>query len=191
MENFTPRINEALLTVDNGAKRPLRRNPQRPTHLSLPKLIIKPHGGPAPTQIPTAQIDYFINIIAAQPRKPITLLPLPVFPGSPNHNFRLQSNGEHPDPYLTDLLTPVTIQFTNNEALELEQWQQIVGGMRNAHAETLEQLMHNPKDTLLRKEVRRLRSEREKHATAIAQIHERRRIRKAFRRDFNHALVGW
>ncbi|KAI0906281.1 hypothetical protein F4823DRAFT_89915 [Ustulina deusta] len=190
MENFTQHINDALLTVEKEAKGP-ERNRERPTHLSLPKLIIKTHKGPKPMQIPAAQVDNFINIVAAHAREPVTLLPLPVSPASLTRASHPQPNGKHPDPYLVDLPTPVTIQFTENEVVELMQWKQIVGGMRDAHAEALDQLMDNPRDTKLREEVRKLRSEREKNAAAIAQIHEHRQIRKAFRRDFNEILLGW
>ncbi|KAI1359659.1 hypothetical protein F5Y08DRAFT_319018 [Xylaria arbuscula] len=77
------------------------------------------------------------------------------------------------------------------ESLELQQWQEVVGGMRQTHAEALGQLWNNPKDTELRAKVRQLRTVRQEQADAIAQIHKRREIRKAFRDDFNDIVKGW
>ncbi|RWA11523.1 hypothetical protein EKO27_g3592 [Xylaria grammica] len=191
MENFARDISETLPTVE-GAKRSPRGTPKRLTHVSLPKLIIKPYKGREPIQIPTGQAELFIQVIAAEQHTPVhMLLPLPVFPESPTRSSYRRSKGEHPDPYLVDPPTPATIQFTKIEEAELMQWQETVGGMREAHAKALDQLEDNPRDTQLRQEVRRLRLEREKQATAIAQIHDHRRIRKAFRKDFNGVLLGW
>ncbi|KAI0537472.1 hypothetical protein GGR58DRAFT_502177 [Xylaria digitata] len=192
MENFTGDISKTLPIVEEGGKRPLESIPERLTHISLPKLIIKPYSGPVPRRIPTSQVDFFLNIIVANNKpRPITPLPLPVYPASPSRGSCSPSDGEHPDPYLVDLPTPVTIQFTRHEEIELKQWRETVGSMREAHGKALDQLADNLRDTKLRAEVRRLRLEREKQADAIAQMHDRRKIRKAFRKDFNDALPGW
>jgi hypothetical protein len=85
----------------------------------------------------------------------------------------------------------VTIQFTEIEATELEQWKAIKGSMSEAHFEALHKLLEDPYDTKAKEEVRKLRSAREENARAIAQIHERRQIRRNFRKDFNRLFPGW
>ncbi|KAI3325433.1 hypothetical protein HD806DRAFT_533103 [Xylariaceae sp. AK1471] len=200
MENITSDFGRALPTEDQ-AKRFLDSNPQRPTHLSLPRLIINPHRGPAPEEIPANKINWFMEfIVSHQQAPPITLLPLPILPASPTHNFNslspvslgsYQAHQTHLDPYLVDLPTPTTIQFTEIEAIELEQWIEIKGSMSKAHFEALNQLLEDPSDTKAKEEVRKLRCAREENASAIAQIHDRRQIRRNFRKDFNRLFPGW
>ncbi|KAF2966242.1 hypothetical protein GQX73_g7351 [Xylaria multiplex] len=191
MENFAQDISKTLPTVGEERKTPLASIPERLTHISLPKLIIKPYTGRVPRHIPKNDVEFFLNIMAANKPRPITLLPLPVYPASPTRGPCSPSDGESQDPYLVDLPTPVTIQFTRNEATELKQWRETVGGMREAHGKALDKLGENLRDTKLRAEVRKLRLERERQADAIAQMHDRRKIRKAFRKDFNNLLPGW
>ncbi|KAJ2994619.1 hypothetical protein NUW58_g1509 [Xylaria curta] len=163
----------------------------------LPKLAIQPYRGPMPLEIPPEQVRVFIDRIATRRHLPISLLPLPVYSPSPTDNPKQPlaqpslSNERHPDPYLVDLPTPNTIQFTQNEAVELAQWQEIVGTLREAHSKALNKLMDDPRDIKAREEVRRLRAEREKNVSAIAQVNERRQIRRNLRKDFNHILPGW
>ncbi|KAI0516981.1 hypothetical protein F5B22DRAFT_655255 [Xylaria bambusicola] len=193
MENFPKHIDQALPVLGKVSTQPRARdNVKRATHLSLPKLITQTRKGTEPVRIPTPQVSHFMNVMALYPPEPAASLPLIISPTSPTSKSFIKACGEVvPDPYLTDIPTPITIQFTEAEAEELEQWREIVGGMRDAHSEALDQFMDNPYDTEIRKRVRKLRTEREQKAVAMAQIHERRQIRKAFRKDFNDFLPGW
>ena len=187
MENATKQIE-----VSKELSRPLERiNNKRQTRPSLSKLIINPPKGPAPIRIPTPKVARFIQDMADNAPDSIAFLPLPISLGSPSCGIHTNAHREHVDPYLASLPTPITIQFTMAESIELQQWQEIVGGMRAAHAEALDQLWDNPKDTELRAKVRQLRTARQEHADSIARIHERRGIRKAFRQDFNDMVPGW
>ncbi|KAI1198962.1 hypothetical protein F5X97DRAFT_323020 [Nemania serpens] len=185
MENFTQDIRRVLPTADKGKRVP-NHCPKRPTHCSLPKLTIPSYRGPAPKEIQPSQAEFFLKNMAAISRAPGSLLPLPVPPAS----SALPSDLEH-DPYLEDLPMPPTLQFTKNDAIEIAQWREIVGTLRETHADALEQLMDNPRDSKLREKVQALRVEREKNVNAIALAHERRHIRKNFRKDFNNVLPGW
>ncbi|KAI8944899.1 hypothetical protein F4801DRAFT_584968 [Xylaria longipes] len=179
-----------------GATKSLNRSYERPIHLSLPKLTIVPYKGNVPLEIPPSQVDLFIDIMTTSRQTPVTLIPLPVFPAPPTRKPRAlrrtnRQNVEHVDPYLVDLRTPTTIQFTKNDAIELAQWREIAGSLREAHSEALDQMVDNPTDMKLRKQVRELRTEREKNVKAVEKVFERRQIRKSFRRDFNDMLPGW
>ncbi|KAK5625175.1 hypothetical protein RRF57_000891 [Xylaria bambusicola] len=192
MENFPKHIDQALPVLDTASTQPrVRGNVKRATRPSLPRLITETRKGPQPVRIPTPQVSHFMNVMALYPPEPIALLPPPISPTSPTYKSCIKLHGKDADPYLTDLPTPVTIQFTEAERKELEQWREIVGVMRDAHSDALDKFMDNPHDIELRKKVKRLRTEREHRAAAIAEIHKRRQIRKAFRKDFNDLLPGW
>ncbi|KAI1165962.1 hypothetical protein F5B18DRAFT_668497 [Nemania serpens] len=190
MEKLTQNTGRVLPTADKHNR--FQDGPhERPTHRSLPKLNIPSYRGPEPKEIKPNQANHFMNIMAASSPAPDPLLSLPVLPASSANNFDLLAfNVEH-DPYLEDLPTPPTLQFTKIDALEIEQWKKIVGTLRETHAAALDQLHDNPRDSELREKVRTLRAEREKNVNAVALAYERRKIRIFFRKDFNNLAPGW
>ncbi|KAI0487084.1 hypothetical protein F4859DRAFT_510867 [Xylaria cf. heliscus] len=195
METFTQDKSSTEVTMVSATKS-LDSINERPTHLSLPKLTIHPYKGPPPLEIPPSQAELFIDAMTAFRQEPATLIPLPVFPAPSTRKYRSlrhRPNGQNAvvDPYLVDLPTPATIQFTKNEAIELAQWKAIAGSLREAHSEALDKLLDNPTDTKLRNQVRKLRLERERNVKAVDQVFENRHIRKNFRKDFNNMMPGW
>ncbi|KAI8626234.1 hypothetical protein F5Y19DRAFT_478842 [Xylariaceae sp. FL1651] len=202
MENFSRDISETLPIVFDTENSTTKAHVRR-THVSLPRLIIKPYRGRTPEEIPADLVNWFIRYIETHHRAPITLLPLPVLPSSPNHDLDFPSSVSRcadppfdtrqyqPDPYVVNLPTPATLLFTENEAEELQQWRATVGSIREAHSVALDQLIDDPSDVNAKEEVRRLRRLREDHASSIARIHENRGIRRNFRKDFNHLMPGW
>ncbi|KAI1181487.1 hypothetical protein F5B17DRAFT_436737 [Nemania serpens] len=191
MENFTQGISRVLPTAGHD-KRLQDGHHERPTHRSLPKLLIPVYRGPAPKEIPPSQVKFFTNIMAARsPQAPGSLLPLPVLlPSSAGKSCPLTTDVEH-DPYLEDVETPLTLQFNRIDALELSQWKELTRSLRESHADALDQLHDNPRDSKLREKVRAFRAERENNLNAISQAYDRRHIRKNFRKDFNNIVPGW
>lgn len=196
MEKFTEDISSTLPTVDE-AKESHHSHKQRPSHRSLPKLIIYPHQGPVPEEIPPHAVEYFLQFTTTYRRAPpLYLMPLPVHPTSPTWKTKANSSKAqwphaHPDPYLEDPPTPAEMQFTEIEAEVIQEWKEIKEVMTKEANEAMDKYQADPRDTQAKEEVRRLRKVREENADAIAQIHERRRIRRNFRKDFNHLAVGW
>ncbi|KAI0404765.1 hypothetical protein F4802DRAFT_566260 [Xylaria palmicola] len=204
MENFIQDISDVLPIVSEAKTSPASKL-ERQTHHSLPKLIIQPYQGRAPRELPTHEAKAMVRYMAAVSNDIFTFLPLPlpVFPPPPERNVgsryeasRLASPGlddeqEETDPYLVDPPTPATLQFTEIEAREMAQWQEVVVGLREAHSKAVEKMWEDPRDRETRAAVRSLRAEREKMVKDIEQSSNCRQIRKQFRKDFNDLLPGW
>jgi hypothetical protein len=168
----------------------------RPSHLSLPRLKIPRNQGPKPIEIPQDMAESFLTMVMAYQKAWGVILPLPVvraesYSDCDEDDNSSPSEEEHIDPYYEEIPTPPTLQFTANEARELEQWKETVGELRTAHCEAFEELARHPRDRELRNKVQELRKERQMKVAKISQIHERRRIRRDFRKDFNNHALGW
>ncbi|KAI0160191.1 hypothetical protein GGR57DRAFT_520384 [Xylariaceae sp. FL1272] len=202
MNNFSQDIRNALPTIREDLE--FQGAGARPSHTSLPKLKIRPPRGPKPEQIPANMIEYFLEFVAAHRRTPV-LIPLPVVPTTPSRDFNSPSpetvspSGHthlhprhHPDPYATDLPTPLTLLFTANESEELAQRQAIVGTLQQEHFRCIQRFEDNLGDPEVRKELHDHKRKRQANIDGIAKILERRKIRRQFRVDFNHSIYpGW
>jgi len=208
MERIENDMQKVSLRADKITKSPAghESSSERLTHKSLPKLVIDPYYGPLPEEVPADKVQWFMDYMSTYYRPPPSsaFLPFPVLPAGRKSNNGIASTyrpipPNYPkysrwnavDPYDVDLPTPLTLQFTENEAFELQQWREVVGELRESHSEALERLLSDPKDANAKGEVRKLARARAEMVENIASIHDRRQIRRNFRKDFNHIIPGW
>ncbi|KAI0195060.1 hypothetical protein F4808DRAFT_474761 [Astrocystis sublimbata] len=185
----------ANLANDTGKAMPAGGSLDRPTHRSLPKLTIQPYRGPDPIEIPPGFVPLFIEVISANREVPLSVCPPSLARILyPTHTSFIRNEiVEHPDrdPYLVDLPTPDTLQFTANDALEMSQWRQVAGNVGDTHCELMRQYLEDPTNSKVKKDLREIRAMRQNIVESIDKILERRAIRRRFRRDFNHREIGW
>ncbi|KAI0398019.1 hypothetical protein F5Y17DRAFT_413186 [Xylariaceae sp. FL0594] len=214
MESIETGMHTVSLAADKARKSPETR--KRPTPQSLPKLEIEEYYGPLPEEVPASRVEGFMKYVAIFHRAPPSNYDVrglgsrasrkernisqniddddekktsPDRPKPPYHpNF---SKWNAVDPYDVNPPTPPTLQFTEHDAVELRQWREAVGELRDAHDEAFERLRENPKDLAVKAELRAISRARAKKIERIAEIHDRRRIRRDFRKDFNHIVSGW
>ncbi|KAI8960325.1 hypothetical protein F5Y11DRAFT_349577 [Daldinia sp. FL1419] len=165
----------------------------RPTHKSLPALIIPRGRRSEPEEISASQVTRFLKFCDMNKRAPITRLPdlalLPA-PGTPDSGTTWngdkgtehQSNTSRYD----ESQDPETIAFTDRESVDLAALQEQLAKVKLEHTDLYLETSIEPNNREIMLKCRQTRLKREKLNSDIAEIFRKRGIRRDFRRDANN-----
>ncbi|KAH9904357.1 hypothetical protein F4778DRAFT_732202 [Xylariomycetidae sp. FL2044] len=186
MENISSERNPcfpAMLTIaEDTPSKSSRLTPDR-----LSKLHIPTYTGSSPEEITTSRAVEFLKHCQEFNKAPLTFLPhLPVDLNEAKHPQRNPK-----DPYLQHVNTPATLLFTEADQIELAQREAIIRDSREQHTFWMNTLKEDQNNAEALATCRQLTEKRAKLAEEVGTILEKRRIRRNFRRDFNHVLDGW
>ncbi|KAI0382518.1 hypothetical protein F5Y04DRAFT_279806 [Hypomontagnella monticulosa] len=180
-------------------------NGTRPTPQSLPKLTIpRRRYEPTPEEITVSRREDFLKFCRKYGKAPLTKndhdklcklepvkINIPLIPPPPESETA--SEGSKNKPKAPDPEKPLTLCFTENEWVELQDKEAEMAIARKRHAAWILELQADPRDRTAIEQCRRWRLTRERLILEIDLIRGHRRIRRNFRRDANnpHGLKNW